>query len=111
MDVINGQLIISALATGFFYALIALGLNLIYGTMRLLNVAHGDLVMIGAYVGFFVFTLLGISPLIALVGAVMLTAVLGALGYTGLFRTILRRARSGGRAEANSLIIFFGISR
>ena len=49
MDILfSGQLFAAALITGALYALTALGLNLVYGTMRLLNVAHGDLVMIGA---------------------------------------------------------------
>ena len=46
---LSGQLLFAALVTGSLYALVALGLNLVYGTMRVLNVAHGDLVMLGAY--------------------------------------------------------------
>ena len=46
------QLLIAALVAGSVYALIALGLNLVYGTMRLINVAHGEVVMIGAYVAY-----------------------------------------------------------
>ena len=45
----SGQLLAAALALGALYALVALGLNMVYGTMRLLNVAHGDLVMLGGY--------------------------------------------------------------
>ena len=62
----SGQLLFSALVIGTLYALVALGLNLIYGTLRLLNVAHGDLVMLGAYGAFWIFTLAGWSPLAAL---------------------------------------------
>ena len=58
----SGQLLFAALVIGALYALIALGLNLVYGTMRLLNVAHGDLVMLGAYVAFWPFTAGGLSP-------------------------------------------------
>ena len=54
---LSGQLAVAALVTAANYALIALGLNLVYGTMRLLNVAHGDLVMLGGYGGFWLFTL------------------------------------------------------
>jgi branched-chain amino acid transport system permease protein len=50
--ILSGQLLAAALVTGALYALTALGLNLVYGTMRLLNVAHGDLLMIGAYIIF-----------------------------------------------------------
>ena len=52
---LSPQLLVAALTTGVMYALISLGLNLVYGTMRLLNIAHGDLVMIGAYVAFVAF--------------------------------------------------------
>ena len=57
LDVLlSGQLLFSALVTGSLYALVALGLNLVYGTMRMLNVAHGDLVMLGAYAAYWAFT-------------------------------------------------------
>lgn len=49
---LSQQLLFATLVTGALYAIIALGLNLVYGTMRLLNVAHGELVMVGAYVGY-----------------------------------------------------------
>ncbi len=41
---LSGQLLFAALVTGSLYALVGLGLNLVYGTMRMLNVAHGDVV-------------------------------------------------------------------
>ena len=55
-----GQLLFAALVTGSVYALIALGLNLVYGTMRMLNVAHGDVVMLGAYAAFWALHAAGI---------------------------------------------------
>ena len=57
---LSGQLLFAALVTGSLYALVALGLNLVYGTMRMLNVAHGDLVMLGAYAGYWAFTIAGV---------------------------------------------------
>ena len=68
---LSEQLLVAAIVTGAIYALVALGLNLIYGTMRLLNVAHGDLVMLGAYVGYWLFELTGIGT----VGAVFARAI------------------------------------
>jgi branched-chain amino acid transport system permease protein len=108
--ILSGQLLAAALVTGALYALTALGLNLVYGTMRLLNVAHGDLVMIGAYVAFWAFTLLALSPLIALVGAAALAGLLGAALYYGLFRRMFDGSRAAQRLEANSLLLFFGVS-
>ena len=96
--------------TGMLYALISLGLNLIYGTMRLLNVAHGDLVMIGAYVAFVCFSLFNVGPLISMFGAAVLCGGLGWIAYTGVFRRLFADARILARLEENSLLLFFGIS-
>jgi branched-chain amino acid transport system permease protein len=104
------QLLIAALATGSIYALIAVGLNLIYGTMRLLNVAHGDLVMLGAYATYWGFSYLHISPLFAIPFIGLLAAGLGAAAYFFLFRQFLRAGVLGDRIEANSLLVFFGLS-
>jgi len=104
------QLLAAALITGILYALISLGLNLIYGTMRLLNVAHGDLVMIGAYVAFIAFNLLHVGPLISMFGAALICGGLGWLAYKGVFQRLLTNSQMLARLEENSLLLFFGIS-
>jgi branched-chain amino acid transport system permease protein len=106
----SAQLLVAALVTGSVYALIALGLNLIYGTMRLLNVAHGDLVMLGAYATYWAFSLLHIDPLVAIPVVGVLAAGIGAVAYLFLFRHFLRAGKQSDRVEANSLLAFFGIS-
>ena len=63
-EIFSGQLLISALVLGAVYGLIALGVNLIYGTMRLLNVAHGEVLMLGGYLAFWVFHQLASSSTI-----------------------------------------------
>ena len=108
--ILSGQLLAAALVTGALYALTALGLNLVYGTMRLLNVAHGDLVMIGAYVAFWAFTLLALSPLLSMLGSAALAALFGLALYYGLFRRLLEGGKAAQRLEANSLLLFFGVS-
>lgn len=108
--ILSGQLLAAALVTGALYALTALGLNLVYGTMRLLNVAHGDLVMIGAYVAFWAFTLLALSPLISLFFAAATGALFGLALYYGLFRRLLEGGKAAQRLEANSLLLFFAVS-
>jgi len=50
------QQLINGLSLGSIYALIALGYTMVYGIMSLINFAHGDIYMVGAYVGFFVTT-------------------------------------------------------
>ncbi len=112
LDVLlSGQLLFAALLTSALYALVALGLNLVYGTMRVLNVAHGDLVMIGAYAAFYGWSLAGWSPLLA---APVVAAIAGLAGYA-LYRSVFRRLLDVGtlnatRLEGNSLLLFFGIS-
>lgn len=106
----SGQLLFSTLVIGALYALVALGLNLVYGTLRLLNVAHGDLVMLGAYGAFWIFTLAHFSPLLALPVLALAGALLGEIVYRGLFRRLLGGGTAPQRLEANSLLLFFGLS-
>jgi branched-chain amino acid transport system permease protein len=107
---LSGQLLAAALALASLYALVAMGLNLVYGTMRLLNIAHGEFVMLGGYVTYWSFTRLGISPLLSMVIAPALGACLGIFIYVVLFRRLLRSPKLAARVEANSLLIFFGVS-
>jgi branched-chain amino acid transport system permease protein len=107
---LSGQLLAAALVLAALYALVAMGLNLVYGTMRLLNIAHGELVMLGGYITYWSFTRLGMSPLLSMVVAPLLGACLGALIYVVLFRRLLRSPKLAARVEANSLLIFFGVS-
>jgi branched-chain amino acid transport system permease protein len=109
-SLLSGQLFVAAILTGMLYALVGLGLNLVYGTMRLLNIAHGEFVMIGAYVAFWGFTVLGLSPLVCAIGAGLLTGGIGAAFYLGLFVKLLAAPDLARRLEANSLLIFFGVS-
>ncbi|HXP31490.1 MAG TPA: branched-chain amino acid ABC transporter permease [Stellaceae bacterium] len=107
---LSGQLLFAALVTGAVYVLVAFGLNLVYGTLRLLNVAHGEIVMVGAYTSFWLFTLAHISPLISLFAAIALAAALGAAIYLGLVRRLFASPRLLQRLEANSLLLFFAFS-
>jgi len=109
-NLLSGQLLFAALVTGAVYVLVALGLNLVYGTMRLLDAAHGDFVMIGSYATYWMFTLLGLSPLIAMLLAATLAAAFGVAAYYGLFRRLLADTARSHRLEANSLLLFFGLS-
>lgn len=73
------QQVANALQLGSFYALIALGYSMVYGVLMLFNFAHGDIFMVGAYIGFFVATAilaLGIFEVVALPTGIMLAAVL-----------------------------------
>ena len=108
--IFSSQLLASVLVLASLYALVAIGLNLVYGTMRLLNVAHGELVMLGSYVAYWGFSRWGISPLISMPLAMILAAASGALIYATVIRRLFRSSRVMARIEANSLLVFFGIS-
>lgn len=97
------------LTIGGIYAVIAIGLNLLYGTMRMLNIAHGSLIMLGAYAAYWLFTLFDISPLFSAVIAAIAGAVIGLIVYKLLFSSSIRTAKSLESLEGTSLLIFFGI--
>ena len=107
---LSGQLLFAAAVLGALYALIGLGLNLVYGTMRLLNIAHGDVMMLGAYAAFWWFTLTALSPLIALPLIGLAGAALGLAFYSLIFRRELALGLAPAAIEARSQLTFFGIS-
>jgi len=81
------QELVNGLTTGALYALVALGFTMVYGVLKLLNFAHGDLYMIGSYVGFFVIQWFGgpnkltiAVPLLLLIMFVLSAALVGGLG-------------------------------
>jgi len=73
------QQAVNGLSLGAIYALIALGYTMVYGIILLINFAHGDIMMVGAYVGFFSISLLGSNILVAMIFAMVTCAVLGVL--------------------------------
>ncbi len=107
---LSGQLLFAAAVLGALYALVGLGLNLVYGTMRLLNIAHGDILMLGAYAAFWWFTLASLSPLVALPLVAAMGAAIGLALYFLLFRRQLAQGLDASVIEARSLLLFFGVS-
>ena len=77
------QVIVSGLLIGAVYALFSSGLTLIWGMMNVINFAHGDFVMLGMYVAFVVYTVMGGGPLIGAPLAMLLLATLGIIVYFG----------------------------
>lgn len=73
------QQLINGLSLGSIYALVALGYTMVYGIIKLINFAHGDVYMIGAYTAFFVTTYLGMSFLPALLVCMIVCGILGVL--------------------------------
>jgi len=73
------QALISGILIGGVYALIGIGLTIIFGVMRVINFAHGELMMIGMYMTFFLFTLFGIDPFVSIVITIPLMFIFGAI--------------------------------
>jgi branched-chain amino acid transport system permease protein len=103
------ELIASGLITGGVYALVALGLNLQYGLMRILNIAHGEFLMLGAFLTWAAHEAWGLSPLAMLPVAFLL---LGALGYAIhrlVFAKLTRSSPNLDVFEARGLMVSFGL--
>ena len=102
MDLLN--IILQGVLVGGLYALFAAGLSLIFGVMRLVNIAHGDLIVLAAYIAMEVIRLSGLPPLVALIFVV---PVMAAFGYA-LQRGILNRTLGGDLLPP--LLVSFGLS-
>ncbi len=83
------QAIISGLLMGFVYALIAVGLSLIFGLMEIVNFAHGEFLMLSMYTAFWLWSLFGLDPLFALPLCAILMFGLGIGTHYGIIRHIL----------------------
>jgi branched-chain amino acid transport system permease protein len=99
-----GQVVISGVLSGALYAMVALGLALIFGVMRVINIAHGALLMLGAYVTFFLYSEAGINPFLTVPIAMATLFVVGVL----LQRSLVSRVVDA--PELSSLLLTFGIS-
>jgi branched-chain amino acid transport system permease protein len=73
------QAIISGILVGGVYALIGIGLTIIFGVMRVINFAHGELMMVGMYMTYFLFTLAGIDPFVSIIITIPLMFVFGGI--------------------------------
>ncbi len=102
MDLVNT--ILQGVLVGGLYALFAAGLSLIFGVMRLVNIAHGDLIVLAAYVAMVVVKLTGLHPLVSLIFVV---PIMAAFGYA-LQRGILNRTLGGDLLPP--LLVTFGLS-
>ena len=102
MDWVNA--VLQGILLGGLYALFAAGLSLIFGVMRLVNIAHGDLIVLSAFIGLTVTEVLGLSPFISLFFVIGFMAILGYF----LQRTLLNRTI--GSDILPPLLVTFGLS-
>ncbi|WP_151446224.1 branched-chain amino acid ABC transporter permease [Lacisediminimonas profundi] len=103
------DLVVNGLVIGGIYAVIAIGLNMQYGLMRILNIAHGEFLMIGAFLMFTLHTVTGLSPLLFLPVVVIISFAAGLLLHRLVFRRLSASSRSLDQVEERSLIVGFGL--
>ncbi|OGK87273.1 MAG: hypothetical protein A2050_00305, partial [Candidatus Rokubacteria bacterium GWA2_73_35] len=94
----------SGILAGALYAMVALGLALIYGVMRVINIAHGPLLMLGAYTTFFLYSAFGLNPYLSVPVTMAALFVVGVV----LQRSLVFRVVDA--PELSSLLLTFGVS-
>src|ERR671936_747700 len=99
------DLTVSAVLLAGLYATMAYGLGLVYGVLRIVNLAHGGVIMAGAYLGWVLHGWLGLDPFLAVPAVVAVTFLFGMLVYGALVRPLPRGAAGG----PQSLLLLFGV--
>jgi branched-chain amino acid transport system permease protein len=99
------QAVVNGLLVGGLYSVIAMGLTIIFGVMRVINMAHGELIMLGMYLAFWAFSLFGLGQLAALLISLPLFLVLGIAIYGGVVSRVERRA-----GEMGTLLVTAGLA-
>ena len=102
------QQIILGILIGGLYGLAAAGLSLVFGVLKVLNVAHGELIMLGGYAAFWSVALLGVDPFGSLALVAPLALLAGVVLYGALFGFVVRANEE--TREKNSLLIGFGLA-
>jgi branched-chain amino acid transport system permease protein len=99
------ELFIASVLLAGLYAAMAFGLGLIYGVLRIVNLAHGGVIMAGAYAGWWLHSELGIDPYISLVPVAAIAFLFGVVVY----RVLVHRLPRGAAGGVQSLLLLFGV--
>jgi len=100
---------IAGLLMGGLYALIAMGLSLQYGVARVLNIGHGEFIMLGALATWTLHTVYGINPLLSLAVCAPAGFILGYILHRTLYKRLMATSASPGIFEGNSMLASFGL--
>ncbi len=103
------NVVVDGLLLGGLYALIAMGLSLQYGVARVLNISHGEFIMLGGMTAWTLYTVFGVNPLLSLVVCGPLAFLLGFIIHRTLFKRLLSSSASPGIFEGNSMLASFGL--
>lgn len=107
--VVLRDIVITGLLLGGILALVSVGLSLQYGVARVLNVAHGEFIMLGAFITFWLFGSADLNPLVSLVVTAPLIFVIGWFLHATLFRRLMDTAPSLDVFEGTSMLASFGL--
>jgi branched-chain amino acid transport system permease protein len=101
------QNLVFGLLVGGLYGLAAVGLSLVFGVAKILNVSHGEFLMLGGYAGFWLFTLFGVDPFLGLPLVTLLLVLLGLV----LYKTVFARMTKLGEETKikNTMLVGFGL--
>ena len=102
------QNVIYGILVGALYGLAAVGLALVFGVTKILNVAHGELMMLGGYAAFWLFTLYDLDPFLALPLAILFLCLIGAVLYKLLFARTIKLPEE--EKIKNTMLIGFGLT-
>jgi branched-chain amino acid transport system permease protein len=103
------DVLIAGLILGGIYALIAMGLSLQYGVARVLNIAHGEFIMLGGMSTWFLYSKFHINPLLSVVISGPVIFIIGYLLHLTLFRYLRIKSANQGIFESNSILAAFGL--
>ena len=102
------QNLVFGFLVGALYGLVALGLSLVFGVTKFLNVAHGELLMLGGYISFWVFSSLGLDPFLSIPVTMIFLFLIGALLYKLVFSRTVKLPEES--KVKNTLLVAFGLS-
>jgi len=103
------EVIIGGLLAGGIYAMMAVGFNLQYGVARVLNISHGEFIMLGALAAYTLYVTFGINPLVSLVICAPILFIIGFLIHRTLFERLRRLSETMEVFEGRSLLVTFGV--
>ncbi len=99
--------LLAGLLFGLYFSLVAVGLNLVFGVMRLINLAHGDFLMLGAFLAYGLYAAAGLNPLYAIPAAIVAFMLAG----VALYYAVVPRLQASRDPQMLSFILLFGVSQ
>ena len=103
-----GQNLVFGIFIGALYGLVAMGLSLVFGVTKFLNVAHGEMIMFGGYATFWVFSLLGLDPFLTIPTTIIFLLLIGAVVYKLFFSRMVKLPEEA--KIKNTMLVGFGLS-